>query len=778
MNTNMSQRFSLLELLLCLASIYPSAATELQIERTEGNDSLFIRLVGTETPQAENWICEASTDLKNWSISTLSALEDGWAFDPTNDDQVVFFRARQTEPSSDSSGLYDISSYRTFELEFPQMDWLAQMAANYGSDTNVTASLKVDGTLLEGVGVRFKGDTSYRRATTLKKSFNIEIDHTDSELRLQGYKTLNLNNAFTDPSFMREVLYNNFCRQYIPSPQANLVHLFVNGDDYGVYVNSQQENGDFIEEFFQDNDGDRFRAGIAPNAAGGNQAGGPPAGGRPGGGGPGGGGGGGGGGAGLLGFGGELGWLGDDLTLYESGYILKSDNNPDPWSALVNMIDVLNNSDPDTWPETLEAVLSVDRFLWMLALENLFLDADGYLAKAGDYLLYQDTNTGRIHSIQHDGNETFNRDATEISGGIFADPFHGEALTTERPLTARLFAIDSYRQRYLAHLRTILNETFHWEHFEPKVAAYKALIESDIFSDTIKETSNADFLADTDPNNGTLRTFVDDRRSFLLSHPELDHESPVIASVGFADQLAPVAGAATPIEIQISGGPSVESAGLFYSRQRDGQFTRITMTKSADRQFQGEIPAQLAGTTVYYYVEATSGDEAGTVAFSPSRAEGAPLSFQIGLQNAAGSSIVINELMAKNESTISDKADEFDDWIELHNLSNAPIDVSGMFLSDELSEPRQWALPEGTIIEANGYLLVWADNDTEQEGLHASFKLSSGGETVYLVASDADGNSLLDTVSFEALGDDQSVGRIDENGTIENVTPTPNASNF
>ncbi len=778
MNAKISRQSLLLGLLIWGSSTQPSTAAELKIERTEGSESLLIRLVNAETPQSDNWICETSTDLQSWSESTLTALDGGWSFNPSADDRVVFFRARQTGASSDPGGLYDISSYRTFELEFAQTDWLSQMAANYGSETNVTASLKVDGTLLDGVGVRFKGDTSYRRATTLKKSFNIEIDHTDSDLRLLGYKTLNLNNAFTDPSFMREVLYNNFCRQYVPSPQANFVHLYVNGEDYGVYVNSQQENGDFIEEFFQDNDGDRFRAGIAPNAGGGNQAGGPPAGGnRPGGGGPPTGGGGGGG-AGLLGFGGELGWLGEDLTLYESGYILKSDNNPDPWTALVNMIDVLNNSDPATWPETLEAVLSVDRFLWMLALENLFLDADGYLAKAGDYLLYHDTNTGRIHSIQHDGNETFNRDATEITGGIFADPFHGEALTTERPLPARLFAIDSYRQRYLAHLRTILNETFHWEHFEPRVAAYKALIESDIFSDTIKETSDADFLEDTDPNNGELRAFVDDRRSFLLSHPEVDHASPVITSVRFANEQLPVAGTGIQIEIETSASPATKQANLYYTTQQDGQFSQVPMPQNAEQTYRGEIPAQLAGTTVYYYVEAVSADESDTVVFSPARAEGAPLSFQIGLQEATGSDIVINELMAKNESTISDEANEFDDWIELHNRSNTAIDVSGMFLSDDLSDPRQWALPEGTIIEANGYLLVWADNDTDQEGLHANFKLSSSGETLTLVASDAMGNLLLDSVTYDPLEDDQSTGRTDQEGNISEIESTPGAANF
>lgn len=147
---------------------------------------------------------------------------------------------------------------------------------------------------------------------------------------------------------MREVLYNNFCSQYIASPKTNFVHLFVNGTDYGVYINAQQENGDFLNEVFVDNDGDRWRAGVSPATSGG--------GGGPGGAGPGGGPGGGGETT-LLNFGGDLSWLGASTSLYEDSYILKSDKNPDPYTALTNMIDVLNNTSPANLPDEPEQVI-------------------------------------------------------------------------------------------------------------------------------------------------------------------------------------------------------------------------------------------------------------------------------------------------------------------------------------------------------------------------------------------------------------------------------------
>ena len=773
MNTIKLVRHSLMSLLLAVSLGQTTRATELKLERASDTTSILIRLLGVEPLLHDEWSIETSPDLVHWSVAQLAVLEDAWSYTPDPKHPSLFFRALYQGNNETELGLYDTSTYRTLELNFEASDWLAQMTANYGSDTNVIGSLTVDDTQLEGVGVRFKGDTSYRNATTLKKSFNIEIDATDSDLRLFGYKTLNLNNAFTDPSFMRELLYNNFCRQYVPSPQANFVHLFVNGEDYGVYVNSQQENGDMIEEFFADNDGDRWRAGIAPNAAGGTgnqptrpQPGGP----RPGGGG--------GGGTNLLNFGGNLSWLGDEPSLYESGYILKTEGNPDPWTHLVNTIDTLNNSDPAQWPEELEAVLSVDRVLWMLALENIFLDADGYLAKAGDYLLYHDSNTGRIHPIQHDGNETFHRNATEITGGINADPFHGEDLTNDRPLTARLFAVDAYRQRYLAHLRTILTDTFHWDYFEPKIAAYRALIESDVEADQIKETSYADFRNDTDPDDGELRQFIQDRRDFLLNHSAVNQVSPLILNTDLSSEIVPIATQSTPIEIQLGEGPTIEQVSLYYTAQRDGQYSKIAATQISNSTYRAEIPSFPAGTTVYFYSEAQAADAASTVAYFPAKAEGAPLSYQVGLEWAQSSGIVINEIMAKNESTLSDTAGEFDDWIELYNQSNTMIDLSGMFLTDDPTDPRQWMFPDGTTIGAGEYLIVWADKDDDQEGLHANFKLSSEGEVVWLTGSDAMGNLLLDTLEFGALEEDQSAGRTDEAGTIATMNPSPGEPNF
>ncbi|MEM1423784.1 MAG: CotH kinase family protein [Planctomycetota bacterium] len=121
--------------------------------------------------------------------------------------------------------------------------------------------------------------------------------------------------------------------------------------------------------------------------------------------------------------------------------------------------------------------------------------------------------------------------------------------------------------------------------------------------------------------------------------------------------------------------------------------------------------------------------------------------------------LVINEVVANNDSIIADEAGQFEDFIEILNTGDAPVDLSGMYLTDDPGTPREWRFPAGTVLPAGGFLLVWADNDPEDGPLHATFGLSSGGETVALFHDDANGVVLIDQFTFPALPADRSFGR-------------------
>lgn len=143
--------------------------------------------------------------------------------------------------------------------------------------------------------------------------------------------------------------------------------------------------------------------------------------------------------------------------------------------------------------------------------------------------------------------------------------------------------------------------------------------------------------------------------------------------------------------------------------------------------------------------------------------------------------LVINELMASNSQSVQDPQGHYDDWIEIHNYGAGDINIGGMYLTDDLSNPTKWRIISrgrtGAVVPAGGYLLVWADGDLGDTGLHATFKLDAGGEEIGLF--DTDGVTLIDRVVFPEQSPDISYGRFPdaEESWRFFITASPEARN-
>jgi hypothetical protein len=144
---------------------------------------------------------------------------------------------------------------------------------------------------------------------------------------------------------------------------------------------------------------------------------------------------------------------------------------------------------------------------------------------------------------------------------------------------------------------------------------------------------------------------------------------------------------------------------------------------------------------------------------------------------AAEPVIVINELMASNTQDATDPQGQYDDWIELYNPGNTAVDIGGMYLTDDLDNPTKWRIPFDAVVEPFGYVLIWADGDVSDEGLHAAFSLDAMGEDLALF--DVDGATLLDSVSFGDQMTDISYGRYPDGTGPWSLRgyPTPGATN-
>ena len=131
---------------------------------------------------------------------------------------------------------FDDGVLRDVRLNFHDANWWQQLKAGWPDGPNILADMTVDGVVYPGVGVRIKGNSSYffLPPGSQKVSLNIEVDHTYSDLRLYGNKTLNLNNGMEDPTFCREATYQNIIHEYTPNGRGSHVKLWLNDESWGV----------------------------------------------------------------------------------------------------------------------------------------------------------------------------------------------------------------------------------------------------------------------------------------------------------------------------------------------------------------------------------------------------------------------------------------------------------------------------------------------------------------------------------------------------------------
>ncbi len=118
----------------------------------------------------------------------------------------------------------------------------------------------------------------------------------------------------------------------------------------------------------------------------------------------------------------------------------------------------------------------------------------------------------------------------------------------------------------------------------------------------------------------------------------------------------------------------------------------------------------------------------------------------------------INEFMADNRCTLYDEDGEPADWLELYNSGSTPVNLEGLFLTDDPSNTQKWAFPD-TVMPPGAFFIIWCDTETDEGPLHTNFNLDADGEFVGLYEYLGAGNDPIDTTSFGHQAADISFGR-------------------
>lgn len=645
---------------------------------------------------------------------------------------------------------YDRATIQTIEVFFSFSNWDAQLDAAVATDTYLIAdSVRINGVKFDSCGVKYKGNSSYN-PTNQKNPLHIELDQIKGNQDYQGYTDIKLQNGYKDPSMIREVLSYAVLEQYMDCPKANFVNLYVNGSYRGLYSSAESINNTFnVNHYYQSND-TYFKCNPIGGAGPGSTV-------SP-----------------------DLKYISMDSSAYANGYELRSTYG---WNRLVDLINTLNNDFTN-----IESKLDIDRAIWMLAFNNVLVNLDSYSgAFRQNYYLTWDNNFRFVPTVW-DLNMSFGGFPGGTGSGTLTpstlDPM-SNSTSTIHPLIVKILGNPMYKRMYMAHVRTMVQEMFANDYYLTLANQLRTTIDATVNSDPYKFYTYAQFqnslttavTGTGGPGGGSsipgLQALMSARVSYFNSNANYLLVAPTIDSYS-SSVTSPTYNQTITMNATCSNESTVY---LGYRTNHTLKFNRVQMFDdgnhndgaSGDHVYGAD--ALVNGAVFEYYIYA---ENANAGLFSPQRAEHEFHTLTVIIPFPTIGSVLVNEVVASNGTSALDQNGENDDWIELYNTTSSPVDLSGMYLSDDALNLMKWSFPVPTVIPANGYLIVWADNDLFQSGLHAGFKLSSSGESVLL----SNGATIYDQVNFGVQTTDVAYARCPDGGaTFAYVTPTFLASN-
>ncbi|WP_211747733.1 CotH kinase family protein [Paenibacillus sp. Marseille-Q4541] len=315
-------------------------------------------------------------------------------------------------------------------------DEFQDMLDNASAEEYKSASVEYNGIKLDNVGIRTKGNLSLRSVVQMEDSdrysFKLSFDEYVNQ-KLEGISKINLNNNYSDPTSMREFLTYELAEQMgLPTPEFSYVNVYVNDELWGFYLAIEQIDESYLERNFDSSYGSLYK-GV------------------------------------MTGQGSDLTWLGDDADLY-TGLEVKSEKTDS--EALIAMLNELNNG------TDYEKYIDVENALKYIALNVVTNNTDSYLgSNKQNYYLYEED--GVFSVLPWDYNMAFG--GLGRSNLLIDEPTQGAV--AERPLIAKLLAVDEYKELYHQIISEAVNGYLATDTFTARVAELKTMIAEHVKAD-------------------------------------------------------------------------------------------------------------------------------------------------------------------------------------------------------------------------------------------------------------------------------------------------------
>ena len=321
--------------------------------------------------------------------------------------------------------------------------------------TTYPASITIDGTRVDNVGVKKKGFFGSLHPT--RPSLKVKLDEYDAAQEYLGLERLTLNNANQDPSHIRTCLaYQMFTAAGVVAPRCNYARVTVNGELLGIYVNVESIDRRMIKKRYADGRGSLYEGSLSDF--------------RP-----------------------------DWVNTFEP----KGDTGTG--ADLLPIVDTLATATDTELVDALAADLDVDQYRTYWAMEMIVNHWDGYSNNRNNFFLYNDPTAGRFQFIPWGPDATFEDGRTMGGLGATDGPI---AVGAHGLLANRLFAIPGERTRFLDRQRALLSSVWNESALLAEVARMEALI-----APVADPLDGPAFRAEVD----LVRAYITNRRTVLTA---------------------------------------------------------------------------------------------------------------------------------------------------------------------------------------------------------------------------------------------------------------------
>lgn len=288
------------------------------------------------------------------------------------------------------------------------------------------ASVTIDGTLYEKVGVRKKG--FFGSVVSTKPSLKIRFDRWKKKQRPFGLDQLTLNNNIQDASQLNQFLaYSMFRKAGVAAPRCNLARVTVNGTALGVYSNVESIRRPFLRRCFSNAKGILYE-GYAADF--------------------------------------------DDMDTGIGRIESKSgdpDSNREP---LLELQAALNQEPLDL--EAIEKLVDIPAFITFWATEVLIGHWDSYSGNTNNYYVYRHGDSGRLHFIPWGADSIF------LDPGPFISKPVPKSVKAVGVLCRKLWSLPEVRELYRAEMRRLLTEVWNEKEITDEIARMQKLLGDDV----------------------------------------------------------------------------------------------------------------------------------------------------------------------------------------------------------------------------------------------------------------------------------------------------------